>query len=285
MNHCTTAGDESDKFSRLDNIPTMSKIGEGIGKPIPAPGDELDAEARRKIEEDRAEQRAIREQAIKRYQVACMAYIGAMVRNSDAVTSVWERVVEKWMEGALSGYRRVSDDGKPQLFRAYLKTVLRHEVFAYARDEAREAKRGMVNLPSEYDHVDALEVSASEAFDRGIQDTVISRSLEAIRLEDSLYFETLRLLMNAVASDSKAPRSTALSEFLSQLSGRRISEDNARTIKKRARQMFSRKIIEQVALFIEDNDLNRIEAALRDWNLLPFCETALQEMRGRKKPQ
>lgn len=86
--------------------------------------------------------------------------------------------------------------------------------------------------------------------------------------------------MTAVASEKKTPKSKELAAILSELSGKKISEDNARTIKKRGRQMYSRKIIEQVGLFIESSDLSKIEQALRDWKLIAYCEKALKEMRG-----
>ena len=287
MTKKTPSVEESSQYSRLENIPTKANIGDGLSKPIPAPTDDFDPEARKKIEEARAKQRSIREQAIKRYQVACMAYIGAMLHRSEAVTIVWERVVDKWLEGKLSGYNRVSKEGKTQSFRVYLKAVLRHEVFAYGREQKREAEHGPMRMDSKYDHADALETTASEAFDRGIQDTVIDRALDAVRQENTLYYETLKVLMNAVASELKAPKSKELAEFLTKLSGKKnsvekISVDNARTIKKRARLMFSRKIIEQVQLFIDDKDLSRVESALRDWNLIAYCEKALNEMRDRE---
>lgn len=103
-----------------------------------------------------------RERQIKRYQVACKVYLGAMLRNPEAVSTVWERNIVKWMEGKLSGY---DESGS---FRVYLKTVLRHEVFAYGREQKRDAKHGPVRMDSAYDHPDALEATASEAFDRGI---------------------------------------------------------------------------------------------------------------------
>jgi hypothetical protein len=285
MTRPNAVADQSSHYSRLDNIPTMPLIGEGIAKPIPAPTDELDPETRKKIEQARDQQRAIREQAIKRYQVASMAYIGAMVRKRDDVSAVWERIVDKWLEGKLSSYQAVSDSGEPQKFRIFLKTVLRNEVYAFSRERARDAQRGPVRLPSEYDAVDTLEATASEAFDRGIQDTIISRALEAVRVEDTLYYETLRLLMNSAASDSKSVRSKELAECLTRLSEKRISEDNARKIKERSKLMLSRKIIEQVGLFIEDNDLDRIEDALKDWDLIRYCKKTIDEMRRKGSSQ
>lgn len=274
------SAEESSQYSQLEKIPTKANIGDGLARPIPAPEKELDPEARRKVEEARAEQRSIREQAIKRYQVACMAYIGAMLRKSDAVTTVWERVVDKWLAGKLSGYSPVGGGGKPQLFRVYLKTVLRHEVFAYGREQKREAEHGPVRLDSGYDHADTLEATASEAFDSGVQDTVIERALEAIRREDTLYYETLKLLTGALASERKTPKSKEIAAFLSTIDGKKISEENARQIKKRAKEAFARKIIEEVGLFIGNSDLEKIEAALRDWNLIAYCEKELGKMRG-----
>lgn len=266
---------ESVQERRLDRIATeKSAIKRALGEPIAPPEVDDDSEVRREKEEARTRQRSDRERQIKRYQVASMAYLGAMLRNTDAVTAVWERIVDKWLEGKLSSY----DESRS--FRTYLKTVLRNEVFAYGREQSNEAANGPMRMESGYDQPDALEATASEAFDRKLQDTIIERALESVRKEDTLYYETLKLMMNAVASERKTPKSKELAAFLSGVGGTTISEDNARQIKKRARQMFSRKIIEQMGLFVESQSLSKIEKALRDWNLLAYCEKALRDMRG-----
>ena len=267
--------DESRQERILERIVTeKSAVKRALCRPVAPPSIDDDPATRQAKEEARNRQLMDRERQIKRYQVACMAYIGVMLRKTDAVTTVWERIVDKWLEGKLSGY------DESQSFRIYLKTVLRNEVFALSREQKREAEKGPVRMDSGYDPPDALEATASEAFDRGVQDTVIERALEAIRLEDTLYYETLKLLTGAVASDMKAPKSKEIAAFLSAIDGKKISEDNARQIKKRARQAFSRKIIEQVGLFIENSDLTKVEAALRDWDLIAYCEKELRKMRG-----
>ena len=266
---------ESHQARNIDQIVTeKSKVKNSVAPAEPLPAIDDDPEIRQAKEKARKQQCDDRERQIKRYQVACMAYIGAMLRKSGAVTTVWERVVDKWLEGKLSGY------DESQSFRVYLKTVLRHEVFALGREQKRETEHGPVRLDSGYDHADALEATASEAFDHGVQDTVIERALESIRREDTLYYETLKLLTGAVASEKKAPKSKEIAAFLSTIDGKRISEENARQIKKRAKEAFSRKIIEEVGLFIRNSDLEKIEAALRDWNLIAYCEKGLRKMRG-----
>ena len=260
---------------RLDRIVTeKSAIKRALGEPVAPPTEDDDPKTRREKEVARAQQRLDRERQIKRYQVASMAYIGAMLRNPDAVSTVWERIVDKWLEGKLSNY------DVSLSFRAYLKTVLRHEVFAFSREQKYEAEKGPTRMDSGYDVPDGLEATASEAFDQKLQDTILERALEAVRQEDTQYYETLKLLMNAAASEDKAPKSKDLAAFLSEVGKTNISEDNARRIKSRARHMYSRKIIEQIGLFIESTDLSKIETAARDWNLIAYCEKVLREMRG-----
>lgn len=265
---------DSTYHSNLGDINTRPDIRGALDPPIPKPGENEDPEIRQQLEEARLQQRMLRERAIKRYQVACMAYIGAIAKNTEATTMIWDRVVEKWLEGKLSGY------DQSRSFRVYLKSVLRNEVFAYTREQNREANLGVVRLDSNYEHPDAQEATASEAFDRGMQQTVIDRALEAVRQADTLYHEALKVLMNANASEEKSPNSTELAAILSDIDGKKISPDNARQIKKRARQMFSRMIIKQVGLIIESDSLAAIEVALQDWNLIPYCQKAFNEMRG-----
>lgn len=260
--------------SHFDRIPTeKSAVKRAVDKPVSPPSLEDDATTQREKNEARDRQRLDRERQIKRYQVASMAYIGAMLRDPNAVSVVWEQVIFKWLEGKLSGY----DETKS--FRNYLKTVLRNEVFAYGRGQKREREVGPRRMDSTYDQPDALEATASIAFDRKLQDTVVDRALLAVQQEDTLYHETLRILMQAVASEQKSPKSRQLAAMLSEIGGTTVSEDNARQIKKRARQMFSRKIIDQVGEFINSSNLEKIEKALRDWNLIAYCEKALSEMK------
>lgn len=268
------------EYSRIDRIPTENDIGEALGKPLPQGNTEADAAARAELEQARVRQRSLREHAIKRYQVACMAYIGAMVREPEAVTAVWDRIVEKWLEGKLSGFQQVSDAGQVQSFRLYLKSVLRNEVFTYWRELKRELQQQVSLMDGTYEHADELNVTASQAFDHSIQDTVLCRAMECVRTEDRISHLVLDTLTKAAAAGEKAPRSRALAEMLSTAQGAACSEENARTLKKRAKQLFARKIIEQVGTFIESTELSKIEAALADWGLLPYCEKELLKKRG-----
>ncbi len=259
----------------IDQIPTeKSALKRSIGKPVAPPGALDDAESRRKKDALRANQRRDRERQIKRYQVASMAYLGAYLRDSNAVSEVWEAVVEKWLSGALNGY----DESRS--FRTYLKTVLRNSVYVYWANQAKSRENATLQLDSNFDPAGPQETTASNAFDRELGQNLIRRAVESLRADDTLYFEALKPLMNAVASDQKKPTSSEVAESLSKLRGSTISADNARQITKRAREVLARKIIEQVGQLIATDDLGEIEQSLIDLNLLPYCERSLRKMRG-----
>ncbi|MEZ6055485.1 MAG: hypothetical protein R3C01_02150 [Planctomycetaceae bacterium] len=268
----------SGEQNRIDRIQTeKSSVKRSLARAIEIGKVANDPQVELAMKELRAEQLRDRERQIKRYQLAAMSYLGAMLRSQDAVSTVWERVVDKWLDGRLSQY------DESQSFRRYLKAVLRNEVFSYGSEQKRERQQGPVPMNSEFDHADKLEVTASEAFDSKLQDSIIKRAMESVEQEDTLYSAALKSLMSAAAEGSEPPSSRELAETLSTASHTRISEENARQIKTRARQMLSRKIVEQTGLLIQSTDLDEIGIALRDLNLLSYSERALMEMKDKRR--
>ena len=89
--------DESRQERILERIVTeKSAVKRALCRPVAPPSIDDDPATRQAKEEARNRQLMDRERQIKRYQVACMAYIGVMLRKTDAVTTVWERIVDKW---------------------------------------------------------------------------------------------------------------------------------------------------------------------------------------------
>lgn len=259
----------------IDAIPTeKSAIKRALDATIPLPQCDDGLEIRHRKEIARDQQKKDRERQIKRYQPAIMAYLGAYLKDSDATSAVWDRLVEKWLEGKLGSY------DKSRSFRKYIKTVLRHEVYAYWREIGKQAAQPVVSMDPEFEHSDPLQTTASEAFNRKVRDDIIQGALDSVRDTDSLYHQTLKVLMSAVASGEKSPSSRELAAILTERGKATISEDNARQIKKRAREMFSRLVVKKVGTLIDSDDLSKIEQALRDWNLIAYCEKALRKMRG-----
>lgn len=259
----------------IDRIATeKSGLKRSLKSPEKPPNEDDDIELRMQLEEARARQRMDRERQIKRYQVASMAYLGAYLRNPVAVSEVWERVVDKWLAGQLSSY----DENRS--FRKYLKTVLRNEVNGYWTRQGKKAECGERQLDSGFDREDSQETTASNAFDVKLRDVVLEHALEAVRNEDTHYFDVLKLLMDAVASEQSTPSSKDIAEALSERRGTRISEDNARQTKKRARELYSIKIIQQVRALIGSDDLEKVERSLRDLGLIVYCEKSLRKLKG-----
>ncbi|MEY3172141.1 MAG: hypothetical protein RLZZ436_54 [Planctomycetota bacterium] len=274
------ATDNSDSFdpraaSRFDQLSGTHKthVRISISPPIPQPPSDLSPEQQREMEEARQLQRRAREREIQRYQPASTAYLNAMLKNADRAAAVWESVIDKWLAGKLNNY------DPAQSFRLYLKAVLRNEVFTFSRKRRQQAERTVLQLDEEYDAAGSLENSASEAFDKKLRDDLIERTLSAIRMDNALHYEVIRLLMTAAATGSAQPASKELAEYLSRESGNSVSEESARQIKFRARERFPRELIRQVQLLIQSDDLDRVEETLSDLGLLEFCEKTLRKMR------
>ncbi|MEM0926632.1 MAG: hypothetical protein AAGJ83_11385, partial [Planctomycetota bacterium] len=121
-----------DPTIHIDRIVSeVSGILRAIGEPIPDPDTSIDLESKQRLEEARRLQLADRERFLKRYQPAILAFLHVVLRNSDAVSVVWERFIAKWLNGKLAKY-----DPEVGSFRKYLKTVLRNECRAYFNEKS-----------------------------------------------------------------------------------------------------------------------------------------------------
>lgn len=253
-----------------------TQVRQSISAPIPKPSPDMPPELQRTMEEARQQQRKAREQEIQRYQPASTAYLSAMVKNADRAAEVWEGVIEKWLEGKLSGY------DPAQSFRAYLKGVLRNAVFTHSRNRRRTVEQAMRQFDEEHEVADSLEDAASMAFDQKLKDDLMERTLSSIREDNSQQHDVIRMMMTAVASNSDPPSSRELAQVLSRQSGTSVSEEAARQIKSRARERFPRELIRQTQQMIASSDLDRLEETLADLGLLVYCEKTLRKMRDQR---
>lgn len=256
-----------------------TQVRQSVSPPIPKPSPDMPPELQRAMEEARQQQRKAREQEIQRYQPASTAYLSAMVKNADRAAEVWEGVIEKWLEGKLSGY------DPAQSFRSYLKGVLRNAVFTHSRNRRRTVEQAMRQFDEEHEVADALEDAASMAFDQKLRDDLVERTLSSLREDNSQQHEVIRMMMTAVASNSDPPSSRELAQILSRQSGTSVSEEAARQIKSRARERFPRELIRQTQQMTGSSDLDRLEETLADLGLLVYCEKTLRKMRDQRDQQ
>jgi DNA-directed RNA polymerase specialized sigma24 family protein len=266
------------RFDQLSGT-HKTQVRKSISAPIPRPSPDMPPELQRAMEEARQQQRTAREQEIQRYQPASTAYLSAMVKNADRAAEVWEGVIEKWLEGKLSGY------DPAQSFRSYLKGVLRNAVFTHSRNRRRAVEQAMQQFEDEHEVAGALESAASMAFDQRLKEDLMERTLSSMREENSQQHDAIRMMMTAVANNSDPPSSRELAQVLSRQSGTSVSDEAARQIKSRARERFPRELIRQTQQMTGSSDLDRLEETLADLGLLVYCEKTLRKMRDQRDKQ
>lgn len=262
-------GSEGFGYRNLSDIPTeRTRLVKAIGRPEKEPdqADTAEAEAQRAA---RLAQRTERERQIKRYQVAGLCYVRSMLRGDlQAASEVWDQIVIKWLEGRLSSYDRNCS------FRIYFKEVLRNAVRRYLREHMRGGKADVEQLDSEIDIEDHRHQSASAEFDGHIRTGLLQRALDSLQQTDARCHQVLRLQIEAEQSGRKQPRSAELAALLS------TTEENARTIRKRARDAYARAIADETADLIGTRDTVRIRETLQELGLFDYCARAFPEFRA-----
>lgn len=272
--------------SRIERIPTeTSGVLRAIGESIPVSDPSLPPAERAKHEQLRIQQLQDRERFLKRYQVAIMSFLGAILRDRDAVTQVWEDFLDKWLSGKLQTFdpQRFEEepDSRTASFRKYLKQVLRNDCYKHINRLKKERADGPQRLASHIDIEDELADTAEQQFDRSLRSSILAAAMEEMRHEDSIQFKIVGILTTSATKTDKPPSSRALATRLSEeFPGRSFSESNVRQLKKRAKETFSTKIIEQVAQTIDSNRLSDIESSLQELELYTYCEKALPRSRN-----
>ncbi len=249
----------------ISRIVTEAGIQHALERAIDPPIDTDDEATKQSKLESIARQRTERERFLKRYQVAILGYLGVYLRDADAVSDVWDKFVDKWLDGKLRGY----DPNRS--FRLYLKEILRNDVYSYWGSKGKEKKQGQVRLDTNYEQEDQLDRTASEAFDRNLSDEILEDALEALGPGHPNH-QVLTFFKDAAIAGNAKPSYDDLSSALGK------SAEATRQIVHRARKEYATKIIEQVIQLIKSRDLNLIRETLIDLKLLPYCQKALDEM-------
>jgi len=208
--------------------------------------------------------RVERERQIKRYQRASLAYIHSMLRqHPDDANDVWGRVVIKWLEGKLGTYNRQYS------FRIYLKEILRNEVRAVFREYKRNNDHGPQRMASDFDPEDEGHQSASCAFDEEYRNTLLARAMTKVRSADERFYTVLQVQIEASLNGRKPPRAAALADLLE------VSADNARAIRKRARDAYARAILDEIQEESGASDQAEIREILGELGLESYCRRVM----------
>ncbi|MEY3228081.1 MAG: hypothetical protein RLZZ536_2700 [Planctomycetota bacterium] len=249
----------------ISRIETEPGIENALQRSVSPPADDDDELTQQRKKIAIAQQQSERERFLKRYQLAILGYLGAFLRDQDAVDAVWDKFVDKWLDGKLGTY----DPNRS--FRRFLKEVLRNDVYAYWNTKRREQQRGNFRLDSAFEHEDDLDRTASEVFDCNLRDEILEQALESMD-PGSPGHQLISLLTEAAISGNPLPDT----EELARIFG--ISPDAARQRLHRSRKLYADKIIEQVVQLIHSRNLEHVRETLIDLDLLKYCKKALEQL-------
>ena len=142
------------------------------------------------------------------------------------------------------------------------------------RDQQHMANRSVAGDP-------AVEDSNPQLFDDSWRTEILNRAWNALQAyqekRGNVYYSVLRFRAENPDMPSHE-MAVALNEQLSQ--GQTLTSDSVRQSLRRAREKFAGMLIDEVGMSIGSNDLELIERELVDLELLQYCQSTLQRMRG-----
>jgi RNA polymerase sigma-70 factor (ECF subfamily) len=154
-------------------------------------------------------------------------------------------------------------------FRDYVKAVLFHLV---SKHRKRQQKLPQA-LPA--DNPALAELAAAEgdgrAFDEGWRDQLLNRAWDALARQHPTFHTVLRFR----AAHPKMA-SAEMAKRLGHDLGKPVTADWVRQTLRRARELFTELLIDEVAHSLEEPTAERVEDELRDLDLLPYCEPVLR---------
>ena len=264
--------------NHLKHIKThVSGVLGALGEPPSEVSVHDDPETRSRKIATREKQLRDREEFIKIYQPAIMAYIRGVLSKflndssnmPEHVSAVWANLVDKFLQGKLKSFKHSGEEGS---FRAWLRTVISNDCKQYLRKHKNANGNGGVTS------LDGLDLEDPVAEDRTLElvlrETVIERAYQTME-DDGLYGTAVLF-----AADRAGEFTTAeLAEHLSRQCGKTITHDAAKKRLARGRMLFAQAVIEQVAKLDDSSDLSVIEETLIDLRLHRNCKKALQAMR------
>ena len=212
--------------------------------------------------------RDAQEQLLKQYGAAIHRYLQAALRDSAAAVDVYQDFAVRFVRGHF--HNASQDKGR---FRSFLKTSLFRMVADHRRAEQKKAGR---QLPA--DHVDETDSSdqREREFAQVWRDEMLKRAWDALAALEAEsgrpWFAVMRLRV-----DNPTVQSPDLALLLSEELGRRVTTGNVRVLLHRAREHFSRLLIDCISDSLNTSDVEEIEEELAELELLEYCQDALAE--------
>lgn len=228
---------------------------------------------------------AARNTLLLRYHEAVLRYLRAELRDEHAVGQVYSNFAVRILE--VDRFLQRADPQRGR-FRDYLKTVLRHMVADYHREQQRENRQreALARRGGESSEPEPPGSEGDQHFLSCWRQELINwawqRLEETERRTGQPYAALLRL-----QEQQPGLRSAQAAEQLAAQLGRPFTADGVRQIAHRGRELFGEMLVREAArsLQVDLSDpegADRVEEELIDLGLLlSYCKTALDRCRQR----
>lgn len=204
-----------------------------------------------------------RELLIERYLPAVRRYLAGLLNNDQVLDDLTQEFALAMVQGR---FRRADPDrGR---FRAYLKTTLSHLVKRYRR---REGNQPILLAAEErlLEQVPAPE-QADTDFDTAWRDHLLARTWAVLQEIHPRYHRIL-----SARAEHPECGSERLAERLNAESADTLTADGIRQALRRARQMFSELLVEEMARSLDEPTQERLVEELQVLGLYEQCKDAL----------
>lgn len=212
------------------------------------------------------------QQLWNRYHGAARRYLGAALRDSDAVDEVMQDLALKIVR---KDFRNADPDKGS--FRAFMKTVLFRMVADYRRSKARSKERSPLVEGS--DVAEPTDASFSQPWREELL-TLAWIQLEELESESGSPWHTVL----RAKIDNPQMKTPALADLATKKAGKPISESNYRVLVHRAREKFSDLLVEQVAHTLDSPGTHQLQEELAELELLEFCQAAAARVSAKINP-
>ncbi len=197
-------------------------------------------------------------------------YGGAVYRYLRAAVGEYaaDDLLQEFALGLVRGDFRQADPERGR-FRDYVKAALFHLVGKHRRRQQKLPQPMSAHSPV-LAGIPAAEED-TRAFDEGWRDQLLNRAWDALAHEHATFHTVLRFR----AAHPKMA-SAEMARRLGHDLGKPVTADWVRQTLRRARELFTELLIDEVAHSLEEPTSERVEEELRDLDLLPYCEPVLR---------
>jgi RNA polymerase sigma factor (sigma-70 family) len=204
-----------------------------------------------------------RDRLMLRYSGAVYRYLLGAVRDPDTAADLCQEFAVRFLRG---DFRRAAPErGR---FRDYVKAA----VINLVNDHHRSRQAGPKPLLAD---AAAPELPSEEDFVGGWRQSVLDQTWKALEEANPAFHAVLLLRI-----DNPEMPSPEMAKRLTERLGKPMTPENVRKSLQRAHAKFAELLLDQVADSLEDPTPEELEDELRALDLLRYCRSALEKLRG-----